>query len=637
MFTRQEFGNRMLGYLECRNSQELAGPLRGAVYVNMVGSGRSFHAVAVAAGRFNARRAAKTLVFRQPQHGEHSGPSISEMKAIFRLYDTNNSGSLDLGEVTSLLDDLDMLKTQRRKSAFCKQMLHEHDADADGALSFDEFQRLWPKVCRMQAVRLLNLDLPSEATKQGRRLRELMAAPATAVSISSLWQTAHEPTPAQSLLNAQFLHRELIVRRAGLLRMLTSLPSGLATHPRVLEIGELYRRLLAQLLNTSTPRDAETEWVFEHRLRTTFLTHTQVPAAIGAALHDLSNGARSPPTTEEQREIDSRLDAFFSSRLGLRFLAHHYLSSKVTREGWSGILHSKCSPVTVCRTAAADVRRWAKARFGVSPEVSVVGDEKLTFTFVPAHILFVVTELLENAAEASIRKHAPQLAAAADAANADAAYSDAAHAAQAHANATGVAAPTGATAADAAAAADAAQSLETALEPCGRAATASGAARPALSPSELTVPLPPIRVVVAASDHSITIKVEDVGGGFGRSKLGAVWSYAGSRRLRAGHGGLGLPLSRLYARYFGGTLHVAPLEGYGTDAYVTLNRLEGANQETLYFIKEDQTEEEELEQRACRSEPPSSLLEEPGMLHDGLFDAQARRGSSSKSTGASDT
>ena len=27
MFTRQEFGNRMLGYLECRNSQELAGPL----------------------------------------------------------------------------------------------------------------------------------------------------------------------------------------------------------------------------------------------------------------------------------------------------------------------------------------------------------------------------------------------------------------------------------------------------------------------------------------------------------------------------------------------------------------------------------------------------------------------------------
>ena len=32
--------------------------------------------------------------------------------------------------------------------------------------------------------------------------------------------------------------------------------------------------------------------------------------------------------------------------------------------------------------------------------------------------------------------------------------------------------------------------------------------------------------------------------------------------------GLGLPLARLYAKYFGGTLHLAPMEGYGTDGYI---------------------------------------------------------------------
>lgn len=36
--------------------------------------------------------------------------------------------------------------------------------------------------------------------------------------------------------------------------------------------------------------------------------------------------------------------------------------------------------------------------------------------------------------------------------------------------------------------------------------------------------------------------------------------------------GMGLPLSRLYARYFGGSLKLRPLEGYGTDTYIHLHR-----------------------------------------------------------------
>jgi pyruvate dehydrogenase kinase 2/3/4 len=44
--------------------------------------------------------------------------------------------------------------------------------------------------------------------------------------------------------------------------------------------------------------------------------------------------------------------------------------------------------------------------------------------------------------------------------------------------------------------------------------------------------------------------------------------------------GYGLPLSRLYARYFGGELQVISMDGYGTDAYLHLNRL-GNSQEPL--------------------------------------------------------
>ena len=44
--------------------------------------------------------------------------------------------------------------------------------------------------------------------------------------------------------------------------------------------------------------------------------------------------------------------------------------------------------------------------------------------------------------------------------------------------------------------------------------------------------------------------------------------------------GCGLPLSRLYAQYFGGGLDLKSMEGYGTDAYCYLNRL-GKNCENL--------------------------------------------------------
>jgi pyruvate dehydrogenase kinase 2/3/4 len=96
--------------------------------------------------------------------------------------------------------------------------------------------------------------------------------------------------------------------------------------------------------------------------------------------------------------------------------------------------------------------------------------------------------------------------------------------------------------------------------------------------------LPPIDVVLAEGDEDISIKISDRGGGakfshvsdvlgIPRSGMNLLWTYAYTTATRTGDitpmagYGHGLPLSRLYARYFGGDLQMISMQGFGTDAY----------------------------------------------------------------------
>ncbi|CEH15983.1 mitochondrial pyruvate dehydrogenase [Ceraceosorus bombacis] len=99
---------------------------------------------------------------------------------------------------------------------------------------------------------------------------------------------------------------------------------------------------------------------------------------------------------------------------------------------------------------------------------------------------------------------------------------------------------------------------------------------------------PPIKVIVVEGKEDITIKISDEGGGIPRSEMSLVWTYmyttaqsedldpdfqASDFKAPMAGFGYGLPLARLYARYFGGDLKLISMEGYGTDVYLHLNRL----------------------------------------------------------------
>jgi pyruvate dehydrogenase kinase 2/3/4 len=108
--------------------------------------------------------------------------------------------------------------------------------------------------------------------------------------------------------------------------------------------------------------------------------------------------------------------------------------------------------------------------------------------------------------------------------------------------------------------------------------------------------MPPIRIVIADGEDNedVVIKVSDEGGGIPRSHISRIWSYlftTADPEIQRGFVdlshpasdfdtasplaglGYGLPISRAYARYFGGDLSIMSMEGYGTDAFVHLSRL----------------------------------------------------------------
>jgi len=157
--------------------------------------------------------------------------------------------------------------------------------------------------------------------------------------------------------------------------------------------------------------------------------------------------------------------------------------------------------------------------FGITPEVVLEGNLNFTFPFIASHLEYILLELLKNAMRATI-EHKRKI-------------------------------------------------------------------------SKLHFPdLPSITILIAPGKEIVTIRISDQGGGIPPEFHSRIWQYGFTTMKKVGedkHGlgiigtsfeeihtpmaglGFGLPLSRLYAKHFGGNLRLSSMEGYGTDAYLSLD------------------------------------------------------------------
>ncbi|GIL89435.1 hypothetical protein Vretimale_18917 [Volvox reticuliferus] len=292
-------------------------------------------------------------------------------------------------------------------------------------------------------------------------------------------------------------------------------------------------------------------------------------------------------------QMDSFFDSMLRSRISRRVIAEQHLHIGNKRPGYIGVI---CTDLDVHESISFAVQKTKQVcmeTYGMAPDVVVTGEPKVSIPYIPAHLDYMLYELLKNAMRAVVESRSSAI-------------------------------------------------------PGRRIGSPpqqhyhhyiSGAAGNYWAPK-----LPPLHVRVCdGTAGALTIKISDQGGGIADDLTNKVWSYgftttgrkpreaalngnnsgnsgsgtgagsnggggspdvveglgsaghmAGLPGLMAGQGsryqmaglGFGLPLSRLYARYFGGDLRLQSIPGYGTDAYLTLKHLEEQDGEWVERVDE---------------------------------------------------
>ncbi|XP_071703021.1 pyruvate dehydrogenase (acetyl-transferring) kinase, mitochondrial-like [Rutidosis leptorrhynchoides] len=341
----------------------------------------------------------------------------------------------------------------------------------------------------------------------------------TGVSLRYMLDFGLVPSDRNMIIAAQFLHKELPIRIARRAIELESLPYGLSEKPAVLKVRDWYLDSFRDLRSFPDIKSINDEREFTQMIKLIKVRHNNVVPAMALGVQQLKKTLDPKLEYEDLDEIQQFLDRFYMSRIGIRMLIgqHVAVHDPNTPPNCIGIIHAKMSPTQVAKDASEDARSVCLREYGSAPDINIYGDPSFTFPYVPAHLHLMVFELVKNSLRAVQEQY--------------------------------------------------------------------------MNTDKIA---PPIRIIVADGEEDVTIKISDEGGGIARSGLPSIFTYLYSTAINplsdqsdisddivtmAGYG-YGIPISRLYARYFGGDLQIISMEGYGTDAYLHLSRL-GDSQEPL--------------------------------------------------------
>ncbi|KAH9822071.1 [Pyruvate dehydrogenase (acetyl-transferring)] kinase 2, mitochondrial [Teratosphaeria destructans] len=392
------------------------------------------------------------------------------------------------------------------------------------------------------------------------------------ISLRQLTFFGRTLTEGRLLRSANYVRLELPTRLAHRLRDMQTLPYSALTNPHISHVYELYYHAFEQLRKVAEIQSLSENDHFCNVLQRCLGEHLAVIPRLAMGILEIQTSV--PPDA-----CDRFITTLLRSRISRRVIAEqhlaltetfhspwHFPNAKPTPDApedeFVGEIFLKCSAREIierCTTTISDLIAKAYGPDVKIPRVVLRGHLGTAFPYIPSHLEYIIGELLRNSIQAVVETWDP----------------------------------------------------ESSRDP-----------EPA-----------PIEVLICEAAQHIILRVSDQGGGVDREVLPYLWSFAkGPRRqarlqnlahvprlagtlqelkMPAESGsepsaqatqatkekfgssltslssrppdlrlGMGLPMSKIYAEYWAGSLALHSLEGYGCDAFLEISRL-GNRNETL--------------------------------------------------------
>ncbi|KDQ60566.1 hypothetical protein JAAARDRAFT_31532 [Jaapia argillacea MUCL 33604] len=398
---------------------------------------------------------------------------------------------------------------------------------------------------------------PDPATPEVAQLLTRFAKhPPRPLTLSTLLSFGRPLTPDSVLSSVSYVQNEIPRRLAQRVRSIEALPFIVGTNPFVARVLDAHRKSFLLLSTYPQVKSLGENAEFTSQLESLVETHANdIPT--------MAKGFQECTRYMSPSQISNFLDGAIHNRIAVRLMAeqHIALSRGLNRPEETanriGIVDMACSPASMVRMCGSWVSELCEATLGVAPKIIIDGHPDTTFAYIPVHMEYIITEILKNSFRATVEHH----------------YK--------------------------------------------------------LYGSSSTRRLPPILVTISPSPRiqglsHVALRIRDQGGGVSPSNMARIFSYAfttaapsdepdesgggpyaaqhigGSaavgtggagegnlfeemtgKGLQIGMGtiaglGYGLPMSRLYAKYFGGSLSLFSLDGWGSDVFLKLRCLDEA-------------------------------------------------------------